>query len=198
MDKNYPPLDFANVHGTAEVPFHVYVDATEPGFFTITGHPNPEFNGRFAQPDGTHSDTVKMSNCSWLFIHVTGRLIGGVEDCFDCNNGSHDVGVDATEWASGGLFVCTIKGGSVRVKVTGFIVKHGSEMDVDLGNWSDQNQARTKEVFIAMTSAVGLVRIRVLNAWPPTVALPASCTVDMRWKGIFEVVYKILKFLHLA
>lgn len=203
MDKNYPPLDFANVHGTPEEPITVRVDATVPGLFTITGHPNPAFNGTFNQPtpgDG-HSDTIKMSNCCWLRVVVTGRLIGGAEDCFDANNRTHDVEVYADEWESGGQYLCSIKGESKNVRVSGLVVKHGGTVDVDLGNWSDQSFERTTGVSIYFhTNDGSAVKVRVLNAWEPYLENGQNQRYEVNdfWKGLFQWVFFLLKKLHLV
>lgn len=197
-DVNYPPLDFANFHGTPENPIQVTVNMTEPGFVSIIGHPIPDSNGRWPAPNGEHSDTIKFSNCSWIAVSVIGRLKGGREDCVDINNKSHHIAVVADEWESGGKYVATIKGESNDVHLEGRIVKHGSEMDIDLGNWSDQSNERTINVFLGFVCD-DTIHVRVLNAWAPIITVVGqSFQVHDTWKGIFIWVYRVLKKLHIV
>ena len=198
-DTNYKPLDFANIHGTSDRWIEVLVDARDPEEWVITGHPNPAMNDTHPAPDMTHSDTIKVSGCSYLRVIVTGRLRGGVEDCLDVNNKSEHIEIHADEWESGGLFVATLKGGSKFIRLTGCIVKHGSEMDIDLGNWSDQSMERTRYVMLRL-ECLDAVRYRVLHAWEPVLENAAIQKYKgcLTWKGVFHAVMAILKTLHLA
>ncbi len=201
-DTNYRPLDFANVHGLPDNPIKVEVIRLADGYF-ITGHPDPAFNGWKPLPEGVWSDTIKFSNSSFIHVRVHGRLTGGREDCVDINNGSHDIRVEAEEWESGGLFVATVKGGSWNIMLVGKIVKHGRETDIDLGNWSDQNRERTRNVCLSLTCD-DAIKVRVLNAWEPVIfyddpdRAPQAYDINDRWKGIFLQVFIILKRLHLV
>ena len=192
-DRNYPPLDFANVHGTAEHPVVVSVWPSN-GKWLIAGHPNPQFNSPQDPPDGGHSDTIKFSGSSHISIQFHGALTGGREDCLDVNNGSHHISVFAETWVSGGRFVATLKGGSHDIYTHGHISIGGSETDIDLGNWSDQSAERTKFVMLNHTSSSGRVRVRVLNAWRPSFANPASnYRVSTSLKGLFYPLWALLK-----
>lgn len=193
-DINYKPLDFANVHGTADEPISVTVDATVFGVWTISGHPNPEMNGPHTPPDGTHSDTVKFSNCSYIRLLFIGALEGGREDCVDINNGCHHIEVVAGAFVSGGSFVATIKGESYEISLSGVIRKEGRETDIDLGGWSDQKSGRTKGVRLNLIKTGGKVFVRVLHAWDPVLMNGAEgYVVNVMFRGWFHWIWQILK-----
>jgi len=192
MDINYAPLDFAGWHGSLGNWLVVEVDTTGPQWF-VSGHPDTGRNGYFDPPSGQHSDTIKVSNCSYLRIIVRGVLPGGREDCLDINNGSHHIEVYADDWVSGGLFVATIKGGSHDITVHGRVIRGGSETDVDLGNWSDQSDERTYNVALDLSGSAK-VRVRVLHAWLPLYLNGEENYRRCDWfKGVFWQVYRVLK-----
>ena len=167
-DVNYPPLEFHDYHGTPFEWIEVRVDATWPGSWVISGHPNPAFNGEFPVPDATHSDTIKVSACSYMRVVVKGNLRGGTEDCLDVNNKSNHIEVIADYLSSGGKFIATIKGESSFVWLVGTILVNGTEVDIDLGNWSDQAKGKTTNVVLRVEDPTGLT-IRVINATMPAI-----------------------------
>lgn len=167
-DVNYRPLEFYDIHGTPDKWIEVTVDATRSDKWIVAGHPDPTRNGTFDAPNG-NTDTLKVSLCSFIVFTITGTLVGGAEDCFDCNNLSHHIIVYGGNLASGGKFISTIKGGSHDIELHGTIIKHGSEVDIDLGNHSDQSSAKTTNVSLYL-SAADQFTIRVLNADRPMVA----------------------------
>jgi hypothetical protein len=145
------------------------------------------------------ADTLKFSNAQDGTI--TGRkIVGGYEDCVDCNRNAADLDIHFDEWHSGGLYVSTIKGGSHDIRLSGEIVVRGSETDIDLGNGSDQSNERAKRITLNLTARDGQpVRVRVLNAWEPIFENGArGYIVNDRWKGVFVYVWRILHRLRLV
>lgn len=115
----------------------------------------------------TYSDTLKFSNTHDVTATVHGELAGGKEDCVDMNR-AHDCTVFAERWHPRGLFLATIKGGTTDYYLSGEVVAHGKEVDVDLGNWSDQSSAKTGAGMLDLRSHDGSpIVIRVLNAERP-------------------------------
>jgi hypothetical protein len=143
------------------------------------------------------ADTLKISGVVDLTIIVNGCIKGGYEDCIDINH-SHNIRILAGDLDSGGNFIATIKGGSSKIDILfNRILNHGKETDFDLGNWSDQSNAPTKNVRLQnVVFWDGFTKVRVLTAEMPT--LVGSFKVNSRWRHLFLPVMKILKKLHLA
>lgn len=114
------------------------------------------------------SDTVKItSQCTGFTLHAC-TIWGGQEDCVDINNMADGIHVMA-EYAPQGKYVFTVKGGASGCLLIGRIIGSGTEVDVDLGNWSDQCQKRTTGVIMDLGKPDGSpVTVRVLNATKPT------------------------------
>lgn len=123
------------------------------------GYPNP-------RPDW--SDALKITSQCTNFTYVGQTVYGGQEDCVDINNRCKSVRVSAV-FRPQGKYVSTIKGGSRGIILTGSVYGHGTEVDVDLGNWSDQSQETTRQVHLNLKSMDGKpIRVRVLKAETPT------------------------------
>lgn len=129
---------------------------------------NQTFNNPDEVLDGSngYNDTLKCStSLCRTSIHYK-KVIGGSEDCCDINNKCFAVSVSADEWESRGKYVFTVKGESKDIYLQGKITRHGSEVDVDLGNNSDQGNGQTKGVILNLTSDEPIT-VRVLQAQPP-------------------------------
>lgn len=115
-----------------------------------------------------YDDALKItSRCAGLNVHAK-AIRGGREDCVDINNHASAIKVLADRWLATGKYVATIKGGASDVFLWGRIERGGSEVDVDLGNWSDQSQAKTENVRLHLSRADGKpVTVRVLHAEKP-------------------------------
>jgi hypothetical protein len=144
----------------------------------------PEYNGQslgngagvygHSTPAPDWQDTLKYTTKLQNFTHRVGHVFGGTEDCVDVNNECTGVAVIAKGFWSGGKYVATVKGGSFGITLRGSIYKSGSEVDVDLGNWSDQSAKKTSMVFLDLVKPEDReVTVRVLNAHKPILA-PAS------------------------
>lgn len=146
-----------------------------------------------------YSDTLKFSNAQNGTIRGE-RIVGGREDCVDCNRGCENLDIHFDSWEPRGKFVVTAKGGSADLRFSGTIERHAHEMDVDLGNGSDQSNERTKRVVLNMRMRDGSrVRVRVLNAWRPSFENGAhNYEVNDTWKGVFVYVWLLLRALHLT
>ena len=122
----------------------------------------------FAAPDPEWSDTIKITSRCQFFTLRADVIFGGKEDCVDCNNRAEEIAVYATLFRPQGKYLATIKGGCAGVFLIGRVYGHGKEVDVDLGNWSDQSQEETIGVKLALESNDGKpITIRVLNAKKP-------------------------------
>ncbi len=122
--------------------------------------------GEPKQPDW--ADTIKItSQCQNMVLHAE-QVYGGQEDCVDINNRSQSVTVMAGEWIPQGKYLATIKGGAKSASLAGRVVSHGSEVDVDLGNWSDQSQEITGTTILDLQPTDGKpITVRVLHAVKP-------------------------------
>lgn len=114
------------------------------------------------------SDTVKItSGCTGLSLYAA-RIYGGKEDCADLNNRASNCTITA-KWHPQGKYLATIKGGCHAILLSGDVFGHGSEVDVDLGNWSDHSKNVTTGTILSLWSQTGKpIRVRVLNATVPT------------------------------
>jgi hypothetical protein len=150
-----------------------------------------------------YSDAVHFSYATGWTVHAD-SIIGGKEDCIDINNRSMAVNVSVNKLYSNGEYVCTIKGGSRGITISGTIYAHGKTVDVDLGNWSDQSHDVTRGVILDLVTVDGSpVTYRVLNADKPTFAPGSgpyqSTFVLPPWLvGPVWWVWGILKHLGLA
>ncbi len=115
------------------------------------------------------SDTLKITDGCHSLNVTAPRIYGGAEDCVDINNQARDIVVSST-FVPQGKFAATIKGGAKGIVLKGNLWSRGSEVDVDLGNWSDQSNRKTSVVLIDLETYDGKpVRVRVLNADKPIV-----------------------------
>jgi hypothetical protein len=107
-------------------------------------------------PDYEISDTLKISGCRAFAVRVLGNLVGGKEDCVDINNKSSNIHVTVDGIIIPmGKYVATIKGGSSHVYLSGVIMGHGSEVDIDIGNISDQSDNLTGPVYLNLLHVKG-------------------------------------------
>lgn len=113
-----------------------------------------------------HADALKITNSTNGDV-AAGEIYGGYEDCLDVNNRSRNVMVSA-DWYPAGKYVGTIKGGSENVKIFGTLHGHGSEVDFDFGNISDQSSDVTRACVLSVETKDGsAVKVRVWNAEMP-------------------------------
>ncbi len=93
---------------------------------------------------GSWSDTAHFSGC-FRQRFTNFKIFGGVEDCVDLNNGCNGLTLENFALTSGGKYCITLKGGSNDNLFTGlYIKKHGKEVDIEIGNWSDQSHNFSK------------------------------------------------------
>lgn len=102
-----------------------------------------------------HSDAIKVSACRLMRIDVRGAVYGGKEDCVDVNNKSEDVFIRADLFVPKGKYVATIKGGSKNIHLKGMVRGHSSEVDIDIGNLSDQSDNLTGPVYLDLVHEDG-------------------------------------------
>lgn len=150
------------------------------------------------------SDTLKVSGSADGEIHA-GLVRGGREDCFDANNRAARIKVYADLWQPRGKYIATVKGGSEDIELHGLVDGHGSEVDIDLGNYSEQSDERTRRVVLNLRTKDGSpITYRVLNAEPP-ILLNAheqryEQILKLRgfWGDLFAVLFGWLKQLGIA
>jgi hypothetical protein len=149
------------------------------------------------------SDTLKFSN-AFDGEFTAARIYGGDEDCVDFNNASRNLKVHADVWKSGGANVITIKGGCDGITVSGTIIKHGSVIDVDLDNYSDQNHSASKNIILDLATEDGSsITWRSLKGTHPKIVNPEQaydCTMFLHWPigQIWDRFYQLLKFVRIC
>lgn len=144
------------------------MSAPDKNFHSIAGETvGQRYVGSLVPPDDSYADTLKLSRARDGAI-TADLVVGGREDCVDVNNLSERVFIHAQRWEPRGKYVATIKGGSSTISLSGEIHGHGSEVDVDLGNWSDQSSEITRNTKLNLTTADGSpITVRLLLAERP-------------------------------
>lgn len=125
--------------------------------------------GNVVPPTDTH-DTIKITDCDNGEFHAE-RVVGGIEDCADLNNRCRKiiVGTHETIWEPRGKYVFTCKGGCEDIEFRGIIRGRGKEVDIDLGNLSEQSSERTRNIFLNVRSEDGSpITWRRINSNTPT------------------------------
>lgn len=156
--------------------------------------------GDLIPPDGTYSDTLKVTDCADGELYA-GHVVGGKEDCCDINNHTSNVRVAAELWEPRGDYGFTIKGGSTNITVAGRYRGHGKVVDVDAGNISDQSDDITGPIYLCLDHELGPqepITVRILGAMRPVLLNPSQKYVFIFeipgfWKSVFLKVYKQLK-----
>jgi hypothetical protein len=154
-----------------------------------------------SQP-GVTSDELKFSNSQNGHIQAE-EIVGGKEDCVDINNGSSDLHIVADSWKSGGLYVATIKGQSSRIALNGWVDVHGSVVDLDVDNYSDQKHAPSQDIYCGWRTRDGSpIRWRSWMGCRPRFAVgqPTECLFCLPAPLGFVVNrgYQLLKLLKLT
>lgn len=165
-------------------------DASEPGIrvYTIEGDVD-------ANPS-QYADAVKFSGVRRLHVIVTGIIYGGAEDCVDVNNKCYQVTLVALGgFRARGNFVGTIKGGSKQITIRGEVLSHGTEVDFDFGNHSDQSDDETQGIFLDVWAEF-TVTWRQLNASDVTLRVGSRFRAVLRlrggfWRSLFAKLYAI-------
>jgi hypothetical protein len=151
----------------------------------------------------TSTDLLKISGCVRLRVIVDCLYASScLEDAIDINH-SHDIEVLVNDLFAAKNYCATIKGGSTNIRIV--VARqhgHGGETDYDLGNFSDQSNARTTGVSLHInTEDRSPVRVRVLSADKPklenedqiTYFKPQLYSVRLFNQGWFYHVYNFLK-----
>ena len=144
------------------------------------------------------SDTVKITSGCTNFSLDAAHIYGGQEDCLDANNKATGCTVHAN-WHPQGKYLATIKGGCHGIGLFGDVYAHGSEVDVDIGNWSDQSENVTTGTILGLWSKTGHpIRVRVLNGLKPT-AMAGSGPYTYVWPHpdgmLHPIIVRIFLFL---
>ncbi len=120
----------------------------------------------------SYTDVIHGSHAVGVKIHDI-QIVGGQEDVIDMNNDSSDILVENVRVHPNGKFGFTLKGGSKNIILRNVVFEtHGSEVDIDLGNWSDQDKVN-KTTLVRLENVTSVdgkpVRVRVLFASNPEV-----------------------------
>jgi hypothetical protein len=143
------------------------VSTPDKNFLSFSGPVGLQYTGDLTPPDDSYSDTLKFSAAHEGDVYA-GIVIGGREDCVDINNLSRDLFIHSERWEPRGKYLATIKGGSRDIHLGGKVRGHGSEVDIDLGNHSDQSQRTTGRVTLDLRTEDGSpLTVRVINAITP-------------------------------
>ena len=145
--------------------------------------------------DGTgFTDTLKLSNKTGCVI-TSATIIGGSEDCIDINRGGNHL-IRKCTIIPRGRFGITIKGGASGILIEDCIFDgHGSEADIDLGNWSDQSQERTRNNRIVNCRTKDGSPIRTRCEWADKPIVEETLTDHTRVHPILLWFFKIGKKL---
>jgi hypothetical protein len=134
----------------------------------------PDFDGAVVtmldeiRPGSEISDTLKFTSRLHDFVGNFGHVIGGREDCVDINNHSQRIRIEAGLWEPRGKYLATIKGGSKDIHLSGRVRGHGREVDIDIGNISDQSDDPTGPVYLNLLHERGEpITVRVINGERP-------------------------------
>lgn len=144
-----------------------------------------------------HADAQKGSALRHVTIYVR-RLVGGIEDVSDFNRRCLDVDLFIAEADCRQSRYClTAKGGSDGLRIhIGRLIGPAREVEFDLGNRSEQSNARTKNVEITVGEAnFGPVRCRVQHAWRPKLGGNVKWKMDTRlmgWVRFFWFLFPII------
>ena len=142
-----------------------------------------------------YSDILKLSHAKNIKVKDC-YIYGGREDCVDMNRECENITIENTNVHSGGKYCFTIKGGATNVTLRNVTIDgHGSEVDIDLGNWSDQsNKLTTGVVLENVTSKSGKpVTCRVLWADKPTV-IGGNVVVKVIPRPLYAIYRLLRKF----
>lgn len=134
----------------------------------------PDFDGAVVtmldeiRPGSEISDTLKCSSRLRDFTGRFGVVYGGKEDCIDINNRCERIYIEAQRWVPQGKYLATLKGGSRSIAISGEVEGHGSEVDIDIGNISDQSDNPTKDITLNLRHVAGdPITVRVINGERP-------------------------------
>jgi hypothetical protein len=136
---------------------------------SICGDRQGEFIKIERHIDGTgFDDALKLSGARGNYVDASLGITGGSEDCLDVNH-SRFCTIETGLMKPMGRFGVTIKGGSEGITVRGnMFPKCAKEVDIDLGNWSDQDESLTTDTVLAVQSIDGRpLTYRVLHATRP-------------------------------
>lgn len=141
-----------------------------------------------------YSDIFKLSHATNVVLRNS-KIAGGKEDCIDMNRYCENVLIENVTLHSGGKYCITIKGGTKNVVLRNIIVDaHGSETDIDLGNWSDQSSDLTTNITLDnVKSRDGTpVRVRVLWADKPTIIGGSDIKLTVIPRPLYAI-YRLLR-----
>jgi hypothetical protein len=136
---------------------------------------------------GAYDAILKISDGT-AGLAISGASISqGHEDSLNLNNAASDITVAGGFSSQGnpGLRVITVKGGCKNVTISGTIHQHGTDADVVLGDWSDENAAASSVVNLSGLYMVDESRVSVIVghcAWPK---LGPQLKVD--WAGTVKI-----------
>jgi polygalacturonase len=145
-----------------------------------------------------YSDTLKLSKATNVLVKNC-YIVGGKEDCVDMNRYCESITIQDTKVRSNGRYCFTIKGGSKNITLKNIVIEQkGSEVDIDIGNWSDQSSDLTTNIILDNVSCLNgdTVNVRVLWGDKPIV-IGGNVKVKVVPK-ILVKIYRLLRKLRLV
>lgn len=149
----------------------------DPGSTVIYDQSTPRYDRVVTLPadyfDGVNhreiSDMLKFSGVTGLTVICEGVVPGGREDVADFNNECEDVVLQIMAGVRPhGQYGFTVKGGCQEISIITKFLNLARKCELDCGNWSDQSNRTTDEVFCEAYAPAGLkMRYRRLNSTTP-------------------------------
>lgn len=131
----------------------------------------------------SYDDLLKFSNA--VSISIENLVVDGNgeqrENAIDMNRNCMSISIKNARLVSGWQNAITIKGGCVSIHLENVeIVPGHGHCDIELGNWSDQSQFKTRGVSLknVWRSDGEPVRLRVGNAEYPVIT---NCDIEYLW-----------------
>lgn len=140
-----------------------------------------------------YDDILKFSKAEYVVVKNS-QIWGGKEDCVDMNRYCKDICIKDTTLFPRGKYGVTIKGGSNRITLKNInFYWHGSEVDIDIGNWSDQSDELTRGVRLVNIQAADDRPVKVRVLWGEVPEVIGGNVVVRKIPTILVKAYRFLR-----
>lgn len=140
-----------------------------------------------------YNDILKFSNAKNVDV-INSYITGGSEDCIDMNRNCQGVFIANTTLCPNGKFGITIKGGTQNVIILNAeFVKHGTEADIDIGNWSDQSSEPVRHVTLSGLKSMDGKPVRVRVLWGDKPSIIGGNVKLVVYPKIIVQIYRFLR-----
>lgn len=145
-----------------------------------------------------YSDILKFSKAEYVVVKNC-EIWGGKEDCVDMNRYCRDICIKDTKLLPRGKYGVTIKGGSHNITLKDVTFYwHGTETDIDIGNWSDQSDEKTIRVRLVNVGSNDSKPVKVRVLWGDVPEVIGGNVVVRKVPTILVKAYRFLRKRHLA